>query len=71
MRAPTNYAGPRRQQPKPNQVSQSVEAKLSNRTSTVRDLLMQKGTNVITVAPSDSLLSAISVLREARIGAVV
>ena len=71
MRAPTNYAGPRRQQPKPKQVSQSVESKLSSQTSTVRDLLAQKGTDVITVAPSESLLSAVTLLREARLGAVV
>ena len=81
MRAPTNYAGPRRKVPKPKQVSQSLESGLPKEAATVRGVLDAKadegtgarrgGNDVVWVRKSDSVQHAVERLHEERIGAVV
>ena len=76
MRAPTNYAGPRRKVPKPKQVSQSLESGLPKEAATVRSVLAAKadegkGARLISVAKSDSVQHAVERLHEERIGAVL
>lgn len=71
MRAPTNYAGPRREVKKRKQVSQSIARKLSTPTKDVRQILEAKGSLVISVRQDESVQSVIHVLRKERIGAVV
>ncbi|MEM6585930.1 MAG: CBS domain-containing protein, partial [Pseudomonadota bacterium] len=76
MRAPTNYAGPRRKVPKPKQVSQSLESGLRKEAATVRSVLAAKadegkGARLISVAKSDSVQHAVERLHEERIGAVL
>lgn len=72
MRAPTNYAGPRRKQPaEPPTVSQSVESNLPSGPTTVKHILEFKGSDIFSVRASDTLQTAVNLLREKRIGAVL
>ncbi|MEO0419112.1 MAG: CBS domain-containing protein [Pseudomonadota bacterium] len=71
MRAPTSYAGPRRKVPKPKQVSQSMRSAAAAEEATVHALLEAKGDRIVSVKSSDSVQSAVRVLHEERIGAVL
>ncbi|MEM1052730.1 MAG: CBS domain-containing protein [Pseudomonadota bacterium] len=71
MRAPTNYAGPRRKVKKPKQFSQSLATKLSAQISDVRQILKSKGSRVVSVSGTDSVQSTINLLHKERIGAVL
>lgn len=71
MRAPTNYAGPRRKVKKPKQVSQSVKTNLSTTATNVGHILKAKGSLILSVSPRDSVQTAIRTLHEKRIGALV
>ncbi|MEM9086594.1 MAG: CBS domain-containing protein [Pseudomonadota bacterium] len=71
MRAPTSYAGPRRKIQKPKQVSQSIEKTASVEESDVRKVLATKGNNIISVRGQDTVQSAVELLHEKRIGAVL
>ncbi|MEM6494137.1 MAG: CBS domain-containing protein [Pseudomonadota bacterium] len=71
MRAPTNYAGPRRKVKKPKQVSQSIQTNLATTTPDVRQILKAKGDLVLSVSRTDSVQTAICTLYEKRIGALI
>ncbi|MEM9172536.1 MAG: CBS domain-containing protein [Pseudomonadota bacterium] len=71
MRAPTNYAGPRRDDDKTTTVSQSEHSNLAQGPATVQNILERKGNQVFSVKPEDSLQTAVNRLGEKRIGALV
>lgn len=72
MRAPTNYAGPRRdEKARVVTVSQSERSNVAVTFGTVDKLLAQKGGDIHAVRPDDSLQRAVDLLREKRIGAVL
>ncbi|MEM9422562.1 MAG: CBS domain-containing protein [Pseudomonadota bacterium] len=75
MRAPTSYAGPRRDDGKREAThSQTVETKRSKPAvdfGTVKQLLATKGKAVFSVKPDDSMQTAVDVLKEKRIGALI
>ncbi|MEM6834973.1 MAG: CBS domain-containing protein [Sphingomonadales bacterium] len=72
MRAPTNYAGPRKEDNKHERTwTQSTQTNLAQDTSTVAQVLEKKGSGVYTISEDDTVAQAIDVLKEKRIGAVV
>ncbi len=52
-------------------VSQSTESNLSKDSATVGNLLRGKGNSVISIGPDDTIASAVTLLRDHRIGALV
>ncbi|MEM1174633.1 MAG: CBS domain-containing protein [Pseudomonadota bacterium] len=71
MRAPTNYAGPRRKEDKPAEVSQSTMSSLPGGAYTVQNVLEAKGNAIHSLAADDSLQKAVDLLSEHRIGALL
>lgn len=68
---PSNYQPPTAGDQDSETKSQSAETNMSSRTSTVADLLEQKGDKTISVRPEHSIEDAIKVLAENKIGAVL
>lgn len=75
MRAPTSYAGPRRDDGKRETThSQTVESSQSKPPvdfGTVKQLLAKKGNTIFSVRPKDGMRKAVDILKEKRIGALV
>lgn len=72
MKAPTSYAGPRRDDGKTKRTfSQTTESNLWTKTQTVENVLAQKGRDVFSIHPDDTMLEAVDILREKRIGALI
>lgn len=79
MRAPTSYAGPRRDDGKTKKTySQSTaehtQASPSNKSidfGTVAQLLSHKGNDIFSVKPGDMMGHAVDIMREKRIGALL
>ncbi|MEM6512473.1 MAG: CBS domain-containing protein [Pseudomonadota bacterium] len=71
MRAPTNYAGPRRKDTSSNEVSQSAQTSLPSGPYTVQNVLDAKGNAIFSVTAEDSLQTAVDLLSEHRIGALL
>ncbi|MEM7294751.1 MAG: CBS domain-containing protein [Pseudomonadota bacterium] len=71
MRAPTNYAGPRKEDDKPTDVSQSAASNLPGGTSTVQNVIDGKGNAIFSVQIDDDLRKAVDLLKEHRIGALL
>lgn len=68
---PTSYQAPRAKQKKQSTTSQSTNTNMSHDTATVKRVLTQKGTDVFTIRPQDTLHHAVEILRDRRIGALV
>lgn len=71
MRAPTNYAGPRRSEKDTNEVSQSAATVMPAGHATVQTVLDLKGNAIHSVAAEDNLQTAVDLLSEHRIGALL
>lgn len=72
MPAPTSYAGPRRNEGKKKTTySQTPHSNLPTETATVRQLLDRKGADVFSVRREDSMRTAVDLLKEKRIGALL
>ncbi|WP_300518841.1 CBS domain-containing protein [Aliiroseovarius sp.] len=70
--APTSYQSPHvGDKEDKHTYSQSAESNLSHSQSTVANILEQKGSDVVTVRPSDTIGTVVETLRDKRIGAVV
>ncbi|MEP0156970.1 CBS domain-containing protein [Pseudophaeobacter sp.] len=69
---PSSYQSPSRgDQAKKTSHSQSVESNISHETATVEQLISKKGGTTYTISSSDTLSTAVSVLRDRRIGALL
>ena len=70
---PTSYQAPMRGDTvqKEKTVSQSTGSNLSKDTATVGSLLHGKGDNVVSIRPDDTIASAVTLLRDHKIGALV
>ena len=70
--APSSYQAPMRGDTEDKRtVSQSVDTNLGSSTSTVAKILEKKGSNVYSVTPGDTVKTAVEVLRDKRIGALL
>ncbi|WP_422384513.1 CBS domain-containing protein [Roseibium album] len=70
--APSSYQAPMRGDTKEKRtVSQSVDTNLGSSTSTVAKILEKKGSNVYSVLPGDTVKTAVEVLKDKRIGALL
>ncbi|MBO0344072.1 CBS domain-containing protein [Roseibium limicola] len=70
--APSSYQQPSRGDKKPGKtVSQSVDTNMPSETSTVAKILERKGKVVISVRPGDTVATAVGILREKHIGALL
>jgi CBS domain-containing protein len=68
---PTSYQAPRRKMEEPKSHSQTAETNLAAETATVQKLIAAKGKDVIAIRPQDTLGTAVEILRDNRIGALV
>lgn len=69
---PTSYQAPTRGDlEKKTTHSQSAESNISHDTATVKQLISRKGNTVYTISPEDTLSTAVKVLRDRRIGALL
>ena len=69
---PTSYQAPTRGDlEKKTTRSQSAESNISHDTATVQQLIARKGDVVYTIAPDETLSTAVKVLRDRRIGALL
>lgn len=69
---PTSYQAPTRGDlEKKTTRSQSAESNISHDTATVQQLIARKGDVVYTIAPGETLSTAVKVLRDRRIGALL
>lgn len=70
---PISYQAPMRgdQERKERTMSQSVTSNASNDNADVRKLLEGKGGDAYTIRPEDTIASAVGVLKEKRIGALI
>ncbi|MGR3624597.1 CBS domain-containing protein [Pseudophaeobacter sp.] len=69
---PSSYQAPTRgDQAKKTTHSQSAESNISHDTATVQQLISRKGDTVFTISPKDTLSTAVKVLRDRRIGALL
>lgn len=69
---PSSYQSPSRgDQAKKTSHSQSVQSNISHETATVEQLISKKGGTTYTISSSDTLSTAVSVLRDRRIGALL
>lgn len=67
-----SYQGPRRdKQTQDRTYSQSTEANLSTDTATVNHLIRRKGNQVFSIRPEDTLGTAVEILRDRRVGALL
>ena len=70
--APTSYQSPHvGDKADKHSYSQSAESNLSHSKSTVAMVLDQKGRDVVTVRPTDTIVTVVETLRDNKIGAVV
>jgi CBS domain-containing protein len=70
--APSSYQAPMRGDSKEKRtVSQSVDTNLGSSKSTVAKILEKKGSDVYSVRPDDTVQTAVEVLRDKRIGALL
>lgn len=69
---PSSYQGRlRRDSASPHDVSQSLDSNLAKAVSTVANLLEKKGGDIVTIRPQETVATAVTLLRERRIGALV
>lgn len=68
---PTSYQAPMRGDKKEKTKSQTETTNVTKDTATVRRLLEGKGGAVISIRPDDSIASAVTLLRDNKIGALV
>ncbi|MBV6633550.1 MAG: CBS domain-containing protein [Alphaproteobacteria bacterium] len=69
---PYSYQGPTRDDKQSDRTySQSTEANLSTDTATVANLISRKGNQVFSIRPEDTLSTAVEVLRDRRVGALL
>ena len=69
---PSSYQAPSRgDQVKKTSHSQSTESNLSRDSATVQKLIARKGGEIFTIAPDDTLNTAVNLLRSKRIGALL
>ncbi|MEM6942561.1 MAG: CBS domain-containing protein [Pseudomonadota bacterium] len=69
---PSSYQAPMRgDHEEERTVSQSVETNMSTETATVQQLLDKKGGDVFSIRPQETLRTAVEVLRDRRIGALM
>lgn len=68
---PSNYQAPRNNDQNADTKSQSVQTNLSTTTSTVADVIEKKGGDIIFVRPDDTIETAVMLLGEKKIGAVL
>ena len=69
---PSSYQGRlRRDSASPHDVSQSLDSNLAKAVSTVANLLEKKGGDIVTIHPQETVATAVTLLRERRIGALV
>ena len=61
----------RRDSASPHDVSQSLDSNLAKAVSTVANLLEKKGGDIVTIRPQESVATAVTLLCERRIGALV
>lgn len=70
--APSSYQAPMRGDKSDKRtMSQSAETNLGSTTTTVANILKKKGADVYSVAPGDTIATAVGVLRDKRIGALL
>lgn len=69
---PSSYQNPmRRDSQREKTSSQSVQTNLANDTSTVRKLLAGKGGSIFSIGPDETIATAVDVLHEKGIGALL
>ncbi len=69
---PSSYQAPnRKSEEKSKTMSQSMDTNTSSDTATVQKVLDQKGSDVFSIRPQDTLRDAVKVLKERRIGALL
>jgi len=70
---PTSYQAPTRGDTREAKktVSQSTRSNIKGDAATVAELLKTKGGNVLSVAPGDTIATAVGILRDKKIGALV
>ena len=68
---PASYQTPMRGDAKKKTVSQSAESNVSHDTATVRKLLEGKGGAIFSISPDDTLTTAVAMLRDKRVGALI
>ncbi|WP_421779317.1 CBS domain-containing protein [Kiloniella litopenaei] len=69
---PTTYQGPRKSDNQPKKtVSQSTQSNFAAGTATVQNIIANKGDDVFSISPQDTLGKAVELLSEKRIGALV
>lgn len=69
---PSSYQSPKRSDaPSRTSHSQSAKTNMAKEIATVRKLIEQKGSDVITIRPRETIGHAVAVLRDYRIGALV
>ncbi|MEM8984667.1 MAG: CBS domain-containing protein [Pseudomonadota bacterium] len=72
MRAPTNYAGPRASTKSDDaEMSQTELSALPAGPATIQTVLDTKGNKIVSVAATDTMQTAVNLLREHRIGALL
>lgn len=69
--APTSYQAPKKGDKEKKTYSQSVESNLTASHVTVANVLAEKGNEVISIRPQDTVANAVTTLRDKRIGAVL
>ncbi len=69
---PSSYQAPHvGDHPKQASHSQSVDSNIAQETATVEKLIARKGSTVYTISPKDTISTAVKVLRDRRIGALL
>ncbi|MDA5095310.1 CBS domain-containing protein [Aliiroseovarius sp. KMU-50] len=69
---PTSYQAPKRgDKNKPHSHSQSTDMIVPHEAATVRKLLDQKGKDLFSIRPQDTIKTAVTILRDKRIGALM
>lgn len=69
---PTSYQAPMRKDTKPDrQASQTQQSNLAHDNTTVAELLSTKGVAIYTISPEETLHTAVQILSEKKIGALM
>ncbi|MEP2718522.1 CBS domain-containing protein [Pseudophaeobacter sp.] len=68
---PSSYQAPSRGDQAKKTTSQSAQSNISHETATVEQLISKKGGTTFTISSSDTLSTAVTVLRDRRIGALL
>ncbi|CUK11776.1 CBS domain-containing protein [Shimia thalassica] len=69
--APSSYQSPSQGDKSEKTYSQTSQSNLASSTTTISKLLDEKGNDVITVRPNDTISTVVTILRDKGIGAVV